>query len=155
MVCKLANTRCRAYSPALQAVCSLMSPGKQMPLSEALADLQTRKRALSRSFACVAGGLLVNLHITHESALRALHPAAQDIRSLMSAEKQMSASAAACCFVSYKLANTRCRAYSPALQVVCSLMSAEKQMSASAAACFSFALIISWLGFNHKETKTL
>ena len=37
-----------------------MSPGKQMPLSEALADLQTRKRALSRSFACVAGGLLVN-----------------------------------------------------------------------------------------------
>ena len=57
---KLANTRNRAYSPALQAVCSLMSPGKQMPLSEALADLQTRKRALSRSFACVAGGLLVN-----------------------------------------------------------------------------------------------
>ena len=87
-----------------------------MPLSEALAGLQTRKRALSRSFACVAGGLLVNLHITHESALRALHPAAQDIRSLMSA---------------------------------------EKQMSACAAACFSFALIISWLGFNHKETKTL
>ena len=52
---------------------------------------RTREPRATHSIVCCADGLLVNKHKAHESALRALHPATQDIRSLITQEKQMPA----------------------------------------------------------------
>ena len=77
---------------------------------------------------------------TRESALRAFHPASQDIRSLMSPENQMSAPQTLAFLWTlhfmfrFILTDTRefaLRAFHPASQDIRSLMSPENQMSAS------------------------
>ena len=92
----LVNPVLRTLLSAAQTACSLISTkltNSRCALYILLCRIcnRTREPRAAHSVVCCADGLLVNKHKAHESALRALHPAMQDIRSLMTQEKQMPA----------------------------------------------------------------
>ena len=92
----LVNPVLRTLLSAAQTACSLLSTKLTNPrcalciLLRRICD-RTRDPRATHSIVCCADGSLVNKHKAHESALRALHPATQDIRSLITQEKQMPA----------------------------------------------------------------